>query len=270
MSIVKTIDNLDLDQVAESGQCFRWKKIDENTYNIPAFGKILTISRHEKAEHDFILDCKEEEWKAVWRAYFDLDTDYEAIAKLISESDDEYLKEAYEAGSGIRILKQDLWEVIVSFLISQNNNIKRIKASIDALCKRAGLEMSAFPGPEDIGPDFDFSGLGLGYRDVYLKDVYSFARSNPNWPECLKGASYEEAAKDLKSHPGIGPKVADCVCLFGLHHVEAFPIDTHVKSILKEHYPGGFDFNKYKGVAGILQQYMFNYELQSKTKKVPV
>ena len=130
--------------------------------------------------------------------------------------------------------------------------------------------MSAFPGPEDIGPDFDFTGLGLGYRDVYLKDVYAFARSNPNWPECLKGASYEEAAKDLKSHLGIGPKVADCVCLFGLHHVEAFPIDTHVKSILKEHYPGGFDFNKYKGVAGILQQYMFNYELQSKTKKVPV
>ena len=270
MSITKTIYNLDLEQVAGSGQCFRWRMIDKNTYRIPAFGRILTISRDESVPFEFSLDCSEEEWNLIWRDYFDMDTDYEAVGRLINESDDDYLKAAYAYGSGIRILRQELWEVIVSFLISQNNNIRRIKGSIEALCDRASLDTDAFPGPGDIDEDFDFAGLGLGYRDVYLKDIYAFARNNPKWLDHLKGLSYEDAVKDLKSHLGIGPKVADCICLFGLHHVDAFPIDTHVKTILREHYPEGFDFKRYEGMAGILQQYMFNYELQTGSKKVPV
>lgn len=256
--IEKTITHLDLAQIADSGQCFRWKKT-EGGYMIPAFGKILNCTQDGDR---LTFDCTEEEWEKIWSHYFDMDTDYAHIEAIIRESGDDHLIDAFEEGSGIRILRQDLWETIVSFIISQNNNIPRIKNSIEKICERIHPDTKAFPSADDI-PDgfFDDSSLGLGYRNVYLAEFVSFVKQNKDWVTKYDGMCYNDAYEQLIKVKGIGKKVANCICLFALHHVEAFPVDTHVKQLLDKYYPNGFDFERFEGVAGIVQQYLFYYEL---------
>lgn len=271
--MIKRIDHLDLKQTAYSGQCFRWKEAGNGGFNIVAYGKSLNIEPLEGEKELFELSCTEEEWDSVWSAYFDMDTDYNRIEKLIMESGDAHLVEAYRLGSGIRILRQDLWEMIISYLVSQNNNITRIKRSIDSICTRCGYGAEGakdgsayrFPNPEDTLPEglFEDSSLGLGYRNVYLKEMFEFAKENPDWLGELKCMDYETARATLLERKGIGPKVADCISLFGLHHIEAFPIDTHVKQLLLKYYSDGFDFKYFEGVAGIIQQYLFYFELNN-------
>ncbi len=260
------IDNLDLKQIADSGQCFRWKNTGENEYTIVAFDKAIKITQDG---NEFTFDCDEDEWNSVWRDYLDMDTDYAGIAKLIADGTDEHLKEAYAYGSGVRILKQDLWEMIVTFMISQNNNIKRITNSVDLLCSRCGRPieghegMYTFPKPGEVADEvFEDRSMGFGYRASYLKEIYSYGLQNPDWLDKLRKMSYDEAMTSLLERKGIGKKVANCICLFGLHHVDAFPIDTHVKQLLDKYYSDGFDFERYNGVAGIIQQYLFYFELQ--------
>ena len=263
----KHIDHFDVNEIAGSGQCFRWKEIAPGCVRVIAFGRVLDIRRC--AEDEFELNCTEEEWKSVWAPYFDLDTDYSAIETRIHDSGDAHLLEAFDCGRGIRILKQDLWEIIISFLISQNNNISRIQGSVEALCREAGIkawgaeEAYSFPGPCDLDPAiFERVNLGLGYRVPDLKEMYEYAAAHPEWLDSLKNMDYAAARAELLKHKGIGPKVADCICLFGLHHIDAFPIDTHVKQLLAKYYPKGFNHEYFKGVAGVIQQYLFYYELK--------
>lgn len=259
------IDHFDSILIADSGQCFRWKKISDNTVRVVSFGKVLEIV---KVSSGYDLSCSLEEWESVWAEYFDMSTDYCSIEKKIRSCGDKHLCESFEAGKGIRILRQDLWEIIISFLISQNNNIGRIKNSVEALCRTSGIKIPgyeeyAFPGPGDIDSSmFEKVNLGLGYRVPYLREMYEFASLNPDWLSYLKTLDYEGARAELLKRKGIGPKVADCICLFGLHHIEAFPIDTHVKQLLSKYYPAGFDFEYFDGVAGIIQQYLFYYEIK--------
>ena len=139
------------------------------------------------------------------------------------------------------------------------------------LCRRCGHkidgsaegeELYTFPKPLEV-PDevFDDRSMGFGYRAPYLKEIYEYGANNPDWLDNLRKMSYDEAMESLLSRKGIGKKVANCICLFGLHHVDAFPIDTHVKQLLDKYYSDGFDFERYKGVAGIIQQYLFYFEL---------
>lgn len=196
-----------------------------------------------------------------------MDTDYQAIENRIIAFDDAHLCEAYNKGRGIRILRQDLWEMIVSFMISQNNNIKRISGSIEKFCETAGLlckggEGYRFPKPGEVDLSiFDDKSLGFGYRAPFLKEIYEYAQNNPKWLENLKEMNYSDAYKCLLERKGIGPKVANCICLFGLHHVEAFPIDTHVRQLLDKYYPDGFNHEYFSGVSGIIQQFLFYYEI---------
>ncbi len=258
---VFTSDNFDLKQIEGSGQTFRWKELSEGSYEIPAFGKKLTISQKGQS---FTADCSEEEWDGIWASYFDMQTDYGAIGRRISESGDEYLIAAYKKGSGIRVLRQDLWEMIVTFMISQNNNIPRIRGSVEKICSRCACGDS-FPDFYAIDPQiFEDASLGLGYRAGYLRDLCLYARENPGFLDELRRMDHEEAKRFLMSFKGIGEKVANCVLLFGLHHIDAFPVDTHIKKILAEHYPDGFDLEKYRGCAGIVQQYMFYDDLKVK------
>ncbi len=263
------LDNMNLYQIANSGQCFRWKEIGQDTFLIPpiarngAGAEPLTISGRDGV---FELSCDEDDWNDGWSHYFDAYTDYESIGRKIKESDDDYLIEAYEFGSGIRILNQNLWETIVSFIISQNNNIKRISGTIEKIAALAGLKGARFPQADELDiAAFDDTSLGLGYRVPYLKDIYAYGVEHPEWLAGLREMDYPEAYENLIKRNGIGPKVANCICLFGLHHVEAFPIDTHVKQILEKHYPDGFPFDRYEGVAGIVQQYMFYHKINHRT-----
>ncbi len=291
------IKNMDIAMIADSGQAFRFRRVPEKctdqsvTYALIAFGRYLEITQ---SGEEFTFSCSEEEWEKIWRSYFDLDTDYEAIGELILASGDDYLIEAYNRGRGVRILRQDLWEMIITFMISQNNNIKRIAGSVDKLCVRSAVPIItqvpaesdrsaeydsstefdhsaeantpapfengafSFPAPGEVPMEvFEDKSMGFGYRAEYLSGIYTYAAKHPDWVDSLKDMSYDEAMEALLAIKGIGKKVANCICLFGLHHVDAFPIDTHVKQILAAHYPNGFDFERYKGVAGIVQQYMF-------------
>ena len=267
--MIVTINNLNLAQIADSGQCFRWNRLDETSFEVIAYDRYLKLRQNG---NEFDLSCDEEQWNEIWSTYLDTDTDYAGIGRRIRETDDEYLKEAYEHGQGIRILRQELWETLISFIISQNNNIKRIRGSIEAICRKAALPITGdaplgkyrFPKPSELDREFfNDRELGLGYRDVYLADMYEYAALHPDFPDRLLALDNEEAFRELKSFKGIGDKVANCVCLFGLHHIDAFPVDTHIKQILNRYYPEGFDFDRYKGYAGIIQQYMFNYKLNS-------
>ena len=268
MDINYKIENkhFNLKQIALSGQCFRMKELADGAFGVVSKDKFLLAKQLSSDTVGF--NCTKDEFDSYWKNYFDLDykdaDPYDRAEKLIMTSDDEYLKGAFETGSGIRILQQDLWEAIVCFVISQNNNIKRITGSVDKICIKAGLKVKGagdyyrIPRPSEVNPEiFIDKSLGLGYRDVFLRDLYRFAKENPKWLSSLENLGFDEAVINLKERNGIGPKVANCVCLFGLHHVDAFPIDTHIKQILDRFYPTGFDFERYKGIAGIIQQYMF-------------
>ena len=265
---IKT-DHFDIKQIMNSGQCFRIKELSENTFSVVYKDNLLLIKKEEDS-YDFL--CSEGEFNAIWKDYFDFNTDYNEIEKLIVKSNDAHLLEAFKLGEGIRILKQDLFETIVSFLISQNNNISRIKKSIALISKRAGKKVLssdksafdyAFPGPNDLDSSiFINENFGLGYRNEYLKEIYDYVKENPEWLDALKTLGYEDARKELLKRKGIGPKVADCICLFSLHHVDAFPIDTHVKDLLNKYYGGKFDTKAFEGYAGIIQQYLFYYEIK--------
>ena len=247
----------DLDKIADSGQCFRWEKIDEHAYEIPAYGKAM------RAQQDYengclYFDCTQSDYDTVWRDYFDFDTDYEQYERevLAQSYTNQYLRDAIASSRGIRILKQDLWETIVSFIISQNNNIPRIKGCIEKLCER----FSGFPSAYQIlkhGRE-GLDGLGLGYRQEYILDAAFMCSCCTE--EYLRNLTYEDAMKHLTSWHGIGPKVANCICLFGLGHKNAFPRDVWIKRIEAEHFSGRFPEENYPGYAGVLQQYIFFYE----------
>lgn len=254
------IDHMNLNQIANSGQCFRWQQINGNTYKIPAFGKELTISQDGNT---FILSCDENEWNSLWRNYFDLKTNYDEVENIIMNTNDDFLRTAYELGSGIRILRQDLWEVIVSFIISQNNNIPRIRKSIQKLCDEVGGD---FPNCREI-LDIDLSDKGLGYRDKYMKSASEWYKAYSYGAIQIYGLSYQKAKEKLMMIKGIGNKVADCICLFALHHLDAFPQDVHIKRIIDREYDGKIpDWAKSKH-AGLFQQYLFYFETHKMATK---
>lgn len=253
------IKDMNLRQIADSGQVFRMTEEDGGF--LVRKGKEAVLVKEEA--DNFTFFCSEEKFHSVWYDYFDLETDYAAIKKL-ADKKDAYLKKAIASAPGIRILKQDLWEMIVSFIISQNNNIPRIKSCIEKICSTT--VDGGFPTPEEISciPVSTLRDFGFGYRDEYVNGIAKEVAGGSFDLDALKKLDYEDAHKTLLQKKGIGKKVADCICVFGLHHLNAFPIDTHVKRLLSEHYPSGFPFERYKGCAAVMQQYMFYYEIKGK------
>ncbi len=252
-------ENFDLGQIDESGQCFRWRKLEGDHFVIPAFGVELEIAQERISGSEMLVraQCTPEKWQELWHGYFDLDYDYGAVGRAVMDSDDEYLRRVDAKGQGIRILRQDLWEMIISFMISQNNNIPRIRKSIEKICALCSSD-GHFPSPQEMDPGmFDDASLGLGYRAEYLKGMVTYAAEHGDFPGVLKTMDFTAAGELLMGFKGIGKKVAGCIRLFGLHDIGAFPIDTHIKKVLAREYPGGFDESRYPGFAGILQQYMF-------------
>lgn len=244
------------DKIHESGQCFRWEKTSDETYRVPAYGLVLEI--RNQPEGILSLSCSESEYREIWRDYLDMDFDYRAHAvKACGLIGSDYLTNAAKASGGIRILRQDLWETTVSFIISANNNIPRIRKILSALCNGSPV----FPTPEELynmGIQ-KIRECGTGYRDKYLCKAAEFFLERDAERE-LCGLSYDEAKKYLRQITGVGPKVADCICLFALGYKDAFPRDVWIKRIEAEHFGGRFPEEKSLGGAGVLQQYMFYYE----------
>lgn len=272
------IKDFSVEQTAYSGQCFRMRNLGDGVWAILAGGHYVQVKQQGDR---FAFSCGEDAFRGFWREYFDLGTDYGRI-KAMADPEDDYLRKAMEFGWGVRVLRQNPWEMIMTFLISQNNNITRITNSVEALCKKFGERRIAcdgfvpdcmledgcyytFPSPEAVAAAGveGLKDLGLGYRDKYLAAMAKrcCGEEGREWLEDLAQSDYETACGLLLKEFGVGKKVADCICLFGLYHVEAFPIDTHIRQILEVHYPKGFPYESYTGVAGIIQQYLFYYKL---------
>lgn len=275
--ITLAVDYFDLKKIAESGQCFRWKELGPGKYLIPS-GQTCAIMEQKEPDDDLHL-LIEEGTLPLWQDYLNYGERYGSIireareATLADGSPDLFLREAVLEAAGVQILTQDLWETLVSFVISQNNNIPRIKKLVAALCKQfgerrqlAGHEFYTFPTWERLAGQ-DLSGLGLGYRDKYVEQLAQNVADGRIDLHELTGMETEQARTYLKSIHGVGNKVADCVLLFGLHRVEAFPVDTWIRQVIDEHYGGKFPVEHYDGHAGIIQQFIFYYMQQHKGGK---
>ena len=269
---IRIEDDLDLKKIAESGQCFRWTGSCPGTYQIIARDKCLRI----KALGDslFDMECPEEEYTSFWFNYLDLGESYEGIRQRICRERDEFLYRAAEYEKGIRILNQDPWEMLITFIISQNKNIPAIKRSVEKLAEMCGMEITngageknfAFPTPGALAKlrEEQLKECGLGYRCRYVKEAAEAVADGRLDLISLKESDEETAMLALNRLTGVGKKVASCVSLFGLHHLDSFPIDVWIKRILEEQYPRGYPFEEYSPYNGVYQQYMFAYYRNSR------
>lgn len=265
--ITLELQNFNADQICNSGQCFRMMKVRDNCYEVIAGNHYLFLEQNQGTCN---FHCSGEEFQNFWFDYFDLGRNYGCYIAGIDEEDD-YLKRAAAYGSGIRILKQDLWEMIVTFLISQQNHIARIRRCINYICRQYGeKQMSSegtvyygFPGFQVLAEatDEELKACNLGYRSKYVIRTAQSICSGEVSLEKVECMDYEAARAELMKLYGIGAKVADCICLFALQKLQAFPVDTHIRQALEKYYPKGFPMERYKEYAGILQQYIFYYDL---------
>ena len=261
------IDTLDIRKIAESGQTFRMSLVTDlslkdghDIYRCIAGDKVCLAGGGKVFYRTAGEDHPEND--AFWKRYFDLDTDYGSFIDSI-DPDDSYLSAAAEFGRGIRILKQDPWEMLITFIISQRRSIPSIKTCVEALCRRwgkpAGDGLHAFPTPEELACASlaDLSGCSLGYRAEYVYLAAQGVCSGEVDLCAMESMPDAELFDSLTALRGVGPKVANCVSLFGFYRIGAFPIDVWIDRVLKEHYPNGFPMSRYAGYAGVMQQYMF-------------
>jgi len=212
------------------------------------------------------ITCSIEDFEAVWRDYFDLDSDYSKIRERLCI--DDYMRRATNFGAGIRILRQDKWEALCSFIISQNNNIPRIKKIIDMLCREFGekivfdgSEYFAFPSAERLAVfnEKSLATLHCGYRAEYIISAARAIVSGALDLDALSRVASDTARIELMKLRGVGNKVADCVLLFGLHMLDSFPMDVWMKRTVAEQYGSDFNPSVFSPYAGIAQQYIFHY-----------
>lgn len=276
--ILENCKSFELEHIFECGQCFRWNKQEDGSYTGIFKQNVVNV---KKADNKIIFRgiCKEN-IKDECIKYFDLNTNYDNIKSKLSNVDN-YLKTSIEYGEGIRILNQDLWETLISFIISANNNIPRIKGIIERISKSYGekivwdkAEYYTFPTPQELSRASveDLRNIGLGFRDVRVYETTKIINENPNKLKELEDEKdVNKLREELLKFPGVGPKVADCVMLFStLKKLEVFPIDVWVRRVMNELYIKNDDETKinkkeieelaktkYGNLAGIAQQYLF-------------
>ncbi len=267
------IENTDFDagKIAESGQCFRMVLNEHGGYDVIHKSRYLNIKPVSYDEttgfFSLELDCTSEEYEEIWKSYFDMETDYAKMSSIVDE-EDIFLNEAVKYGKGIRILKQDPWEMLISFIISQRKSIPAIRTSVERLCRLCGNAIDTKYGVKYSFPDAkavaaltmeELAGCGLGYRAEYVADAARKAAGGEFDVYGIEALGDEELRGELMSLRGVGVKVADCVMLFGYRRLDSFPEDVWIKRAMESEYPNGFPYGKYEGYGGIMQQYIFFY-----------
>lgn len=257
-------DDFELDKIANCGQCFRAKRMDNGAYRFITGKKILYIKKMNENVYD--VSCENYDWINVWFHYFDLETDYRKIREEISLAND-YFKEASEMGKGIRILKQDPFEMLISFIISQRKTIPAIQTAIEKICERYGTEIETiyekvytFPSIEDLKQVsiLELSNCTLGYRAEYVRDaIEKLHEGIIDLEELKQNKNDDEMVEELKRIKGVGDKVANCVALFGYHRVDRVPIDVWIERVIIEDWARHNLFAKLLHYGGIAQQYIF-------------
>ena len=281
MKYIAKIDNFELKDIFECGQCFRWNKEENESYTGIIHKTILNV---EKQGEKVIFSGNFND-KSIIEDYFDLNRDYEKIIKKLEKVDDN-LRTSISYGRGIRILNQDLWETIISFIISANNNIPRIKGIIERISKAygekivfEGKEYYSFPTPQELSKADvkDLRNLGLGFRDQRVYDTTRKILEKKVDLDKLYEMKTIDARERLLTLPGVGPKVADCILLFSdLKRFDVFPIDVWVRRVINELYIHNPDENKvskkeiqniadekFGALQGIAQQYLFYWKREA-------
>lgn len=285
--ILENQESFNLTHIFECGQCFRWNKLEDGSY-IGVINRAVIKVKEENGKFIFSGKSEKGNLKELINYYFDLETNYTEYKKILSNID-EYLKESIIFGEGIRILKQDLWECIISFIISANNNIPRIKKIIERLSKTYGREIEfegqkyySFPTPEELSKASvqDLRELGTGFRDKRIYNTTKMIVEKQVDLDKIKNMeNTNQMREELLKLDGVGPKVADCILLFGLKRVDVFPIDVWVRRVMNDLYIHNEDEEKvnkkelqklaeekFCGLSGIAQQYLFYWKREdSKT-----
>ena len=281
---IENIKSFELADIFDCGQCFRWNKQEDGSYT-GIFRKNVINVQKQKNTIIFKGIC-DGEIKEIVEDYFDLKRNYEEIKNKLSQID-ENVKTSIEYGQGIRILNQDLWEMIISYIISANNNIPRIKGIIERLSKTYGQEIEwngekyyTFPTPEELKDVTveDYRKLGTGFRDIRLYEtVHMILDKKVNLEEMQNNSNTLEVREQLLTLSGVGPQVADCILLFStLKRFEVFPIDVWVRRVMNELYIKNEDETKvnkkeieklahakFGNLAGIAQQYLFYWKREA-------
>lgn len=276
----KNISHFELKHILDCGQCFRWNENEDGSYTGTAFNKTIRVIKEGK--EIYLKGAKIEDEK-LWLHYFDIERDY---GKIINElSNDEVLKEAIKHGEGIRILNQEPFETLISFIISANNRIPMIKRAVYNISKRFGNKMSfegkeyySFPKPSVLSQASveDLMECGCGFRAPYILETSKeIANGNANL-EYIMSLDTDCAQKELIKLKGIGPKVADCIMLYSMGKNDAFPVDVWVKRVMQYFYLApdvslkkirDFGRERFGHLAGFAQQYLFYYARDLKGKK---
>lgn len=279
--VIDKNESFSISETLECGQCFNFEKLDEEDYVLTAFGRCLRL--YEKNGKIVFEDTTEEDFKNIWIKYFDFDKDYSEIKDFLSKRD-KTMKEALDYAPGIRILNQEFFECLISFIISQNNRIPMIKKVVANLSRRYGKYIKtvngkdyySFPKTEDLAgiSEEELMESKTGFRAKYIIDAVTRVLNGEINENDFTQLSTEEVRKQLMEIKGVGPKVADCVMLFSLGRSDAFPTDVWVKRVMSHFYFNGedtpikkihaFAYELFGSYAGFAQQYLFNYARQFK------
>lgn len=282
--IIKNCNTFELKDIFECGQCFRFNKQEDESYTGVVGNNVINVKKIDNEIH--IKSVGQDNLEELVVNYFDLNRNYEQIKDKLSKID-ENMQKSISYGKGIRILNQDLWETIISFIISANNNIPRIKGIIDRMSERygkkiifEGKEYYTFPTIDELSKASveDLRALGLGFRDVRVYETTKIIKNKEVDLEQLKNEKdFNKVRNTLLTLPGVGPKVADCILLFStLKRWEAFPIDVWVRRVMNELYIKNPDetkvkkeeiekiaYEKFGNLAGIAQQYLFYWKREA-------
>lgn len=256
--VLQNVECLDIALSLDCGQAFRWVVDGDGVWQGVVKGKELKISQQK--DRIILYNTTQYDFENLWESYFDLKRDYKSI---IDSYDDEKLAIACKEYNGIRILKQDEWEAICSFIISANNNIPRIKGIIERFCENFGEKIGerySFPCVDTVArlSVDDLAVIRSGFRAKYIIDAAQKIASGEVDIEKIKEMDFESAKAELLKIKGVGEKVAQCALLYGFGRMEAFPVDVWVKRIVSELYPNGLP-ECIKGSEGIAQQYLFHW-----------
>lgn len=279
---ITKIPTFDVKNIFECGQCFRWNKETENSYIGVFENSVVRVEQTSKSIYFEGVNSQDRDLQEICFSYFDRQRDYESLQKQLKKADST-LGQSIQYGQGIRILNQDLWETIISFIISANNNIPRIKGIIERLSEKYGKKIECrgkkyytFPTPEELKDVTveEYRKLGLGFRDIRLYETTKMILERKvDLKELEENSNTIEVREKLLTLSGVGPKVADCILLFStLKRFEVFPIDVWVRRVMNDLYIKNEDEtkvnkkqiekmaqDKFGNLAGLAQQYLFNY-----------
>ncbi|MFR3950507.1 MAG: DNA-3-methyladenine glycosylase family protein [Coprococcus eutactus] len=273
---VDGVNDFTLSQILECGQCFHFDKLDEEVYEVVAFGRAVKMEQTDKVLR--IYGSSMEDYEGIWKLYLDMDNDYGLIKQSVIKADGA-LKTAVDEKSGIHILNQDFFETLISFIVSQNKSIPQIKQCVKNISHRFGDEVIGYNGEAFyVFPDVqrlhdateeELRECKVGFRAPYIKNATEAVYSGVVTKEKLDELDIAQARELLMTIKGVGEKVANCVLLFGLGRREAFPVDVWMKRIMEQMYFDGkdtkkqdieaFAVNKFGDLGGYAQQYLFDY-----------